>query len=188
MEHPPSIMFDTVEDADKVFGIVLGFVNMNWRIKFQDKHDCAMDIFLGIIQNKEGKLRKAKLVNKSFLNKRVSDRVYDWINKAYRRLESAKELKDHHDEMPITEMRDFLNEYDMNTLCDIIGQEDIEAYHKLFTGTVKDTAKRLGLSTRAIDKRRKKLLESIEENILDNHPDLYRDVKQPGSMNKNLGK
>ena len=187
MEHP-STMFDTVEDADKVFGIVLGFVNMSWRIKFQDKHDCAMDIFLGIIQNKDGGLRKAKQVNKSFLNKRVSDRILDWTNKAYRRLESAKELKDHHDEMPITEMRDFLNEYDMSTLCEVIGMESINEYHELFTGTVKATADRLGLSTRAVDKRRKKLLESIEENILDNHPDLYRDVKNPGSLSKNLGK
>lgn len=185
---------NTQKDQEALFAIIRSQVYKNHRVGYQDKYDCAMDIFMNMVSykkyakndtRKEGPYkvvpRKARLVNRSFLYTMVDHKVINWVKIAYRRRERPSEIKDCMVGSCDKGEREFLALDEIDLMVDILGDDIVKEYYYLFNTTVTKLAKAEGVSPRTIKYRRSALLDNAREIILNKNPQMYLDIKKPGA-------
>jgi hypothetical protein len=169
---------NTQDDQELLFRIILGQVFKDYRINYQDKYDCAMDILMSFIVDNEGEPKKAKIVNRSYIYSRVGDRVTTWINKAYRRYEGAQEINDHI--MPVTNdtNRGFLYSSEIKDISEDLGPEVFNTFNALFGMSKAKVAKRDGVSTSTVATNRKKFMDKMKTIARGKYNKIYEDIKK----------
>lgn len=174
----PSRIFETDTDGESIFSVINAVVFRNSSVKFCDKHDCAMDLWLDFMRDDEGNQRPNKQVNHSFIKKRVNDRIKNWLRKAYRRLEYADEITDTNYPLPVDEVPNFLWVHEQEEVHNLISRDIIDEYNELFCKTVKELAKEHNTTQSAIKKRRSRFLSRARLEVAELNPQLFRDIKR----------
>lgn len=180
----PSRMFNTDTDGESIYAIISAAVMMNVRVKFHDKYDCTMDIYYNFMTTeKRGKRvqRPNKEVNVSYVKKMTNDRIKDWNGRAHRRLEHAAEITDTNFPIPIDEEPNFLWVHEQSEVHSAISRDIIDEYNELFDKTVKALAKEHNTTESAMKKRRSRFLARARLEVAELNPQLYKDIKRPGT-------
>ena len=171
------VLFNTITDTDRIYSVISSVVMLHTWIAFHDKHDCTMDLWYDLLY-KDGVLRKEAEYNASYIKKRVNDRIKNWKNKNYRRVEFSTNITDSHFPLPEDPTPNFLWADEQDEIYDNISTDIKCEFNELFNSTVKELAKKHGTSESAIKKRRARFMARARLEVAELNPELWRDIKR----------
>lgn len=170
------IRLNTFDDSEQIFNTIHGFVCKDWRVSWSDKYDCAVDIWMKLVDFEQ----KNKHVNITYLRKRVKDRITNWINKAYRKREVGSDTPAEYLSSAYTSPSNFLSPGEIRDITDKLPEGAFETYQALFDDSASVIAKRSGITDRTVRNHRKKFLNEVRESMGDEYFSLLQNIKNPG--------